>query len=182
LRWLVSVDDGETVHPPLTIGRSLDPKQLILTFDVLLQRGEFVPLMKTVLTRLAGQYEQPVDIEFAVSLTPGSDKPNLNFHLLQCRPQNQWSAESREIQSLPTDLAAQDKILLCTRMVPQGHVSQIDISSMLAEAYYQLDTREISEVARWRAVEQLPEGRFYFGGSWPLGVIGCHAGSAGHVC
>jgi hypothetical protein len=150
LRWLVSVDDGETIHPPLTIGRSLDPKQLILTFDVLLQRGEFVPLMKTVLTRLAGQYEQPVDIEFAVSLTPGSDKPNLNFHLLQCRPQNQWSAESREVQSLPTDLAAQDKILLCTRMVPQGRVSQIEyIIYVDAESYYQLDSLEDhSEVAR----------------------------------
>ena len=70
LRWLVSVDDGETVHPPLYMGRSIDPTQLILTFDGLLQRGEFVPLMKTVLTRLAEQYEQPVDIEFAVSLTP----------------------------------------------------------------------------------------------------------------
>ena len=150
LRWLVSVDDGETIHPPLTIGRSLDPKQLILTFDVLLQRGEFVPLMKTVLTRLAGQYEQPVDIEFAVSLTPGSDKPNLNFHLLQCRPQNQWSAESREVQSIPTDLADQDKILLCTRMVPQGRVSQIEyIIYVDAQSYYQLDSLEDhSEVAR----------------------------------
>jgi hypothetical protein len=106
LRWLISVDDGETIHRPLYLSRSIDPAQLILTFDGVLQRGEFVPLMKTVLTRLAGQYEQPVDIEFAVSLTPGSDQPNLTFHLLQCRPQNQWNAESREIQSIPTDLAA----------------------------------------------------------------------------
>src|SRR5512134_3102939 len=126
LRWLVSVDDGEIVHPPHSISRSIDPSQLILTFDGLLQRGEFVPLMKTVLTRLAGQYEQPVDIEFAVSLTPESTKPKLAFHLLQCRPQNQWNTESREIQTLPTDLATQDKILLCTRMVPQGRVSQIE--------------------------------------------------------
>jgi hypothetical protein len=138
LRWLVSVDDGETVHPPHTIGRNIDPSQLILTFDGLLQRGEFVPLMKTILTRLAGQYEQPVDIEFAVSLTPGNDKPNLAFYLLQCRPQNQWSADSREIQSMPTDVAAQDKILLCTRMVPQGRVSQIEyIIYVDSQAYYQ---------------------------------------------
>src|SRR5690349_644462 len=75
LRWLVSVDDGETVQPPLFLSRKVDPTQLVLTFDGLLQRGEFVPLMKTVLTRLAQQYEQPVDIEFAVSLTPGGDRP-----------------------------------------------------------------------------------------------------------
>ncbi|HEY3476092.1 MAG TPA: PEP/pyruvate-binding domain-containing protein, partial [Anaerolineales bacterium] len=151
LRWLVSVDDGETVHPPHTISRSIDPAQLILTFDGLLQRGEFVPLLKTVLNRLEQQYEQPVDIEFAVSFIPGGDKPKLTFHLLQCRPQNQWSAESREIQSIPTDLAARDKILLCTRMVPQGRVSQVEyIVYVDAQAYYQLDTRDdYSDVARY---------------------------------
>jgi hypothetical protein len=150
LRWLVAVDDGETVRPPLTIGRSIDPKQLILTFDGLLQRSRFVPLMKTVLTRLEQQYEQPVDIEFAVSLLPGNDKPNLAFYLLQCRPQNQWNAESRDIQTLPTDLASQDKILLCTRMVPQGRVNQIEyIIYVDSQAYYQLDTlKQHTEVAR----------------------------------
>jgi len=151
LRWLVSVDDGETVHQPLYVGLNLDPAQLVLTFDGLLQRGEFVPLLKTVLTRLDQQYERPVDIEFAVSLTPGSGKPTLAFHLLQCRPQNQWSADSREIQSVPTDLAAEDKILLCTRMVPQGRVSQIEyIVYVDPESYHQLDTpADYSEVARW---------------------------------
>ena len=150
LRWLVSVDNGETIHRPLYLSRSLDPGQLVLTFDGLLQRGEFVPLMKTVLSRLAAQYEQPVDIEFAVSLTPGSDQPNLVFHLLQCRPQNQWNTESRETQSMPTELAPQDKILLCTQMVPQGRVSQIEyIVYVDSESYFQLDApSDYSEVAR----------------------------------
>ncbi|MGE5375200.1 MAG: PEP/pyruvate-binding domain-containing protein, partial [Bacteroidota bacterium] len=39
LRWLISVDDGETVSTPLSISRNIDPKHLILTFDGLLQRG-----------------------------------------------------------------------------------------------------------------------------------------------
>lgn len=142
LRWLVSVDDGETVHVPLSVPRSIDPKQLILTFDGLLERGRFVPLMKTVLTRLEQEYEQPVDIEFAVSLASEHGKPKLAFHLLQCRPQNQ-STESHEVQSLPTDLAAQDKILFCTRMVPQGRVNAIEyILYVDSEAYYQLNTLE----------------------------------------
>lgn len=151
LRWLVSVDDGETLQPPLSIGRSLDPAQLVLTFDGLLQRGEFVPLLKTVLTRLAQQYERPVDIEFAVSFAPGGDKPTLTFHLLQCRPQNQWSADNREVRSAPTEVAAEDKILLCTRMVPQGRVSQVEyIVYVDSDAYHRLDTSsDYSEVARW---------------------------------
>jgi pyruvate, water dikinase len=68
---------------------------------------------------------------------------------LQCRPQNRWNAESREIQSLPKDLAAQDKILFCTRMVPQGRVSQIEyIIHVDSESYFHLDTPDdYSEVA-----------------------------------
>lgn len=150
LRWLVSVDDGETVQPLLSISRNLDPSQLILTFDGILHRGPFIPLIKTVLTRLEKEYDQPVDIEFAVSITPGNGKPDLAFYLLQCRPQNQWNTENREIQTLPKDLAAQDKILFCTRMVPQGRVSQIEhIVYVDPAAYYQLTTHEDhNEVAR----------------------------------
>ena len=108
-------------------------------------------MMKAILTHLQEQYEQPVDVEYAVSLTPGNGRPRLDFHLLQCRPQNQWAVESREIQSLPTDLAAQDKILLCTRMVPQGRVSQIEyIIYVDADAYYKLDSLEDhAQVARY---------------------------------
>lgn len=151
LRWLISVDNGETIHQPLYLMPHMDPAQFVLTFNGLMQRSEFVPLIKTVLSRLAQQYEQPVDIEFAVSLVPGSDKPTLIFHLLQCRPQNQWNTETREIQSIPTDLPAQDKIFVCSRMVPQGRASQIEyIIYVDAEAYYQLDTLERhSEVARY---------------------------------
>jgi hypothetical protein len=151
LRWLVSVDDGETVHPPLTIGRSLDPKSLILTFDSLLGRGSFVPLMKSVLNKLEQQYEQPVDVEFAVTVTPENGMPRFTFHLLQCRPQNQFNGESRDIQSMPTDLASQDKLLVCTRMVPQGRASQIEyIIYVDSEAYYQLESlKEHSEVAHY---------------------------------
>ena len=143
LRWLISVDDGETVRPPLSIGYNLKPRQMILTFDNLLQRGEFVPLIKKVLVHLSQQYEQAVDIEFAISLTAGSGKPKLTFHLLQCRPQNQWRVDSREIQSMPTDLTAEDTLLRCTRMVPQGHVSQVEyIVYVSPESYFQLNTLE----------------------------------------
>jgi hypothetical protein len=107
--------------------------------------------MKTVLTRLQQQYEQPVDIEFAVTLTPEkSGKPRLDFHLLQCRPQNQFSSDSQEIESMPTDIEDEDKILFCTRMVPQGHVGQIEyIIHVDSESYFQLTSLEDhAEVAR----------------------------------
>jgi hypothetical protein len=151
LRWVASVDDGDTVRPPLSIGLNIDPAQFVLTFDSLLQRSQFVPLMKTILTRLAAQYQLPVDVEFAVSLTPGGNgKPELTFHLLQCRPQNRWDANGSAVQVIPEDLPDQDKIFLCTRMVPQGRVSKVEyVVYVDPEAYHQLDTpRDYSEVAR----------------------------------
>lgn len=150
LRWLVSLDDGETVRQPLSIMPNMDPSQLILTFDGFLQRGAFVSLLKTVLSRLAEQYERSVDIEFAVSFVQGEKQPAFAFHLLQCRPQNQWSADSHEVRSIPTDLVEEDKVLLCTRMVPQGRVSQVEyIVYVDPEAYHRLDaTADYSEVAR----------------------------------
>jgi hypothetical protein len=152
LRWVASVDDGDTVRPPLSIGLDIDPKQLVLTFDGLLQRSGFVPLLKTILTRLAEHYQLPVDVEFTVSLTPsGSGKPELLFHLLQCRPQNQWSSDGKAVQPIPTDLPERDKVFLCTRMVPEGHVSQVEyVVYVDPEAYHQLDTpHDYTDVARW---------------------------------
>jgi hypothetical protein len=150
LRWLASVDDGDTVRPPVSLGLQLDPAKLILTFDGLLQRSDLVPLLKTALARLAEQYQLHVDVEFAVTVEPGEGgKPALIFHLLQCRPQNQWKGDTRSA-AIPTDLPEADKIFLSTRMVPQGHVEGVEyIVHVDTEWYHQLPTpREYSEVAR----------------------------------
>jgi len=49
------------------------------------------------------------------------------------------------------DLAEKDKIFLCTRMVPQGHVSQIEyVVYVDPETYCRLETpSDFSEVSRW---------------------------------
>jgi hypothetical protein len=153
LRWLASVDDGETVRPPLSLGLNLDPAKLVLTFDSLLQRGEFVPLMKKVLTTLASQYQMPVDVEFVVSIKSRDGKADLTFHLLQCRPQRQWDAEAAT--PIPTGLPVEDRIFVCTRMVPQGHVGSVEyIVYVDPEQYFRLErASDFSEVA-W-AVGQL---------------------------
>jgi len=149
LRWLASVDAGDTIRPPLAPGLRLDPSQLVLTFDGLLQRSDFVPLMKAVLSSLAGQYQMPVDVEFALSLATGEGKPRLIFHLLQCRPQKQWGTDG-PVRPVPTGLPEADQIFLCTRMVPQGYVSGIEYLVYVApETYFGLSARhDFAEVAR----------------------------------
>jgi hypothetical protein len=140
LRWVVSVDDGDTVRPPVSIGLSLDPAQMILTFDSVLQRSEFVPMLKSILSHLAEQYQMPVDIEFTVSLTPGEgSKPNVDFHLLQCRPQSRWKSDDG-LQTIPEDVPEQDKLFLGTRMIPQGYVGKVEyIVYVDPNAYQQLE-------------------------------------------
>ena len=153
LRWVASVDDGDTIRPPLSIGSHLASDQLVLTFDHLLQRSNFVPFMKEVLSRLADQYQLPVDVEFAVSLTPAgskSDQKPLTFHLLQCRPQNRGIARDTAIRPVPANVPKADHLFMCTHMVPQGYVGQVDYVVYVDPAiYHALETpRDYTEVAR----------------------------------
>ncbi|MFZ6026917.1 MAG: PEP/pyruvate-binding domain-containing protein [Chloroflexota bacterium] len=152
LRWVASIDDGDTIRPPLTLGSRLSPDQLVLTFDYLLQRSDFVPTMKIVLAHLAEQYQLPVDVEFAASLSPstGVSRPRLDLHLLQCRPQNRGIARDTAIRPVPTDIPEGNQIFLCSKMVPQGEVSQIEYIVYVDPAsYHALSTpRDYTDVAR----------------------------------
>ncbi len=126
LRWVASIKDAEaeTLLPLKSLGPSVTPDRLVLTFDNLLQRTDFVPLMKRVLTTLARHYEQPVDVEFAATLWPdgpdGVGRPRVELHLLQCRPQS--SLRTVKVAPLPLDLPAGDKLFFTNRMVPQAEV------------------------------------------------------------
>lgn len=150
VRMMVSVDDGETVRPPLSIRKGFPPEQMILTFDGLLRSGNFVPLIKASLKRLAQEYGQSIDLEFAASFTPGSDGKKVSLHLLQCRPQNQQGIDGLSIPPIPENLAEDDKILACRRMVPQGYVDRIEyIVYVDIDDYYQLETqKEHFEITR----------------------------------
>jgi hypothetical protein len=152
IRLVASQDDGESIRPPVSIGLDVDPRQLILTFDGLLRRSRFVPLLKSILAHLAEQYQLPVDVEFTIALNPsGNGEPELAFHLLQCRPQNTWTSDGRPLQPVPTELPEADKLFVCTRMVPEGQVSQVEYLVYVdPEAYHRLDTpHAYTEVARW---------------------------------
>jgi hypothetical protein len=152
MRWVASVDDGESVQAPTTMGFGIDPSRLVLTFDGLLRRSRFVPLLKSILTSLAEEYHLPVDVEFAVSVASGgSGEPALTFHLLQCRPQTIWSPDGRPLQPAPQDLPEADRLFVCTRMVPEGQVSQVEYLVYVdPQAYHRLETpHDYTEVARW---------------------------------
>jgi pyruvate phosphate dikinase-like enzyme len=148
LRWVASNDQGDTILPLFSLGPQVSPDHLVLTFDTLLQRSDWVPLMKSVLSTLAHHYQVPVDVEFAINLGPGSSQPQLTFHLLQCRPQSKLHGEFAP--SIPEDVPASDMLFLATRMVPQGQVDQVEyIIFVDPVAYSQIvDPTRRQEVAR----------------------------------
>jgi len=148
LFWVASMDQGDAVLPLFFITPQASYDHLVLTFDNLLQRSGFVPLMKGVLSALAREYRAPVDMEFAVTLTPDSGRPRLTLHLLQCRPQSSMRGEAA--RPIPVDLQVGDKVFLASRMVPQGQVSQVEyIVYVDWVAYNQItDPVRRTEVAR----------------------------------
>ncbi len=123
LKWIASKSDDDTLTPLSFLGYDLSPEHLVLTFDNLLRSTNFAPLMKNVLSTLSRHYQSPVDVEFAVTI-PDTPRPQIVFHLLQCRPQSSTRGEVG--QRVPTDLPEADQLFLATRLVPQGQVKQVE--------------------------------------------------------
>jgi hypothetical protein len=122
-RQLVSVDHGDYVHPPLAYDPSLSPHDLILTFDNLLTKTGFVPLMKAILQTLSARFGHHVDIEFTADILPGYPQPEFCIHLLQCRPQT--GRESGEKVEMPVNIPDADLLFTADRLVPHGQARRI---------------------------------------------------------
>lgn len=150
LRWVASLRDDDALLPIKSLGPRVRPDHFVLTFDGLVLKTDFVPLLKNTLSTLARHYGFPVDVEFTASLhlTPGASKPGVTLHLLQCRPQS-TGARGENIRPFPTNLAESDKLFTTLRMVPQGQALQIEyVVYVRPECYRQLSAPKRSLIAR----------------------------------
>jgi ribosomal protein S18 acetylase RimI-like enzyme len=147
LAWVASLDSGDAILPLFSLGPEVTPRNLVLTFDNLIGRTSFVPLIKEVLTTLARTLGGPVDVEFAVTQL-GRGAEGFVLHLLQCRPQS--NLREAGATAIPEGLRDEDTLLRATRMVPRGQVDQIEyLVYVPPEAYRTLaEDRQRGEVAR----------------------------------
>ena len=122
-RLLVSVDKGDYLQRPLAYDPSVPPGKLVLTFDNLLTRTPFVPLLKAMLQTLTTYFGCSVDVEFTADILPGRPQPDFCFHLLQCRPQA--LEEPQQTVEIPTTVSADDVLFTADRLVPHGRVQRI---------------------------------------------------------
>jgi hypothetical protein len=147
LRWIASINEDDTLLPMVSLGRNVTPDRFVLTFDNLVQRTDFVHLIKNSLLTLNKRYDAPVEMEFAATITPTSGRPNVTLHLLQCRPQS--SLREAQVRPAPLDLMAADRLFISSRMVPQGQVSEIEyIFFVKPQSYSNLPAERRYELAR----------------------------------
>jgi hypothetical protein len=147
-RLLVSVDRDDYLQAPLAYDPNLSSRELVLTFDNLLAKTQFVPLMKTILQTLEGRFERHVDVEFTADIVPGYPQPDFLIHLLQCRPQA--SQESMQAVEVPATVLETDTLFTADRLVPNGRVQRIRYAVFVdPKAYNQLpDETTRLQVAR----------------------------------
>lgn len=148
LRYIAQTDEGgyfETIRSLLV----KDPKDLVLTFDVLLQRTPFTNRMKQILHILEIAYHSPVDVEFAISLKQDVGlQPKLGIAMLQCRPQSRLS--DVDVEHLPTNLTPSDIVFSSEFMVPRGKICKINyVVYVKAKEFFALKSNsERSDLAR----------------------------------
>jgi len=148
LRYIAQLDQGGYLIPIRSNLSEDDVEQVVLTFDTLIQRTEVADRMKRILNLLERYYKTPVDMEFAIHVDDLQNlTPDIKISILQCRPQAYTEEESAYI---PDDLRDENIVFSTSRMVPQGHVSNIKyVMFVVPEEYYALPTpAERSELGR----------------------------------
>ncbi len=123
LSYLVSVAKDDYVQPLFSDPLLEGTDKLLLTFDGVLQKTDFVSLMKTALKRLEQEYAHPVDVEFTAEIIPDGRRAHTRLHILQCRPHSSYETGQRI--ELPTNVPEGDMIFSTNRLVPQGLVQRI---------------------------------------------------------
>jgi len=134
LDLLASINKGDYVQPAFSLLADPDPRSLILTFDNLIAKTNFVPLVKFMLQTLERHYQRPVDIEFAVRQLGGRRRSEVELSLLQCRPLS-YRQGGQQVK-IPEDIPLEDRLFSANKLVPQGQVSGIRYIVWIAPAIY----------------------------------------------
>jgi hypothetical protein len=134
MHLLASVNKGDYVQPVFSLLQEPAPRSLVLTFDNLIARTNFVPLVKFLLQTLERHYGRPVDVEFAVDRVGGQSGSEIELSLLQCRPLSYQ--QGGKTVAIPEHVPNQDVLFTATRLVPHGIVSGVRYIVWIDPAQY----------------------------------------------
>lgn len=115
IHQVVSVMIEDQLTRPSPIGIDFTSAELVVTFDGLITRTNFIEQISAILNELQEKLGHPVDIEFAHD---GTD-----FYLLQCRAQS-YNIESKPVD-IPVDIPAEDIIFSANKFIMNGAIEGI---------------------------------------------------------
>ncbi|MBN1311192.1 MAG: phosphoenolpyruvate synthase [Anaerolineae bacterium] len=121
---IMSLEQDGFVRPMISRPLSLDPQQMIVTFDQLVERSDFVSIMHDVLTILEEAYGHAVDVEFTGEMVSMYPKPQVRLALLQCRPLSHTG--NGRPGKIPSNVPAEDILFTASQQVPNGVVEDIE--------------------------------------------------------
>lgn len=172
LPLIATLDTGNDLLPFPEGHELTDSDHIVLTFDGLIEDPTFPDIMRESLDRLEKVYREPVDLEFAIEIEPGSAGPqdgravhNYRLYILECRPLNERRSQPRTPKELKEAMSDTSRRLFSmpTRR-PAGTVEAIDYLVFVdPEVYY-----DIEDEARRQAIadavtalnDLLPASRF----------------------
>jgi predicted nucleotidyltransferase len=166
VRHLVSVYRDGNIHAPSGLELDFARDEVVVTFDGLITRTDFVRQIRTILLTLQEGTGSPVDIEFA------SD--GRAFYLLQCRPQ--YTESETAPSAIPQDIPSGKILFTATRFVSNGRVPDISHIVYVSPERYAEQTSRAALVDIGRAVGRLnvllPKRRFILMGPGRWGSRG----------
>jgi pyruvate,water dikinase len=143
--YLFSVFEDGFMRAPVSHFRFGPACRLAVTFQNLIDRTDFVDLMRYVLSRVEESYRYPVDIEFALDV--GRDD-RVSFYLLQCRP----LAQRTEFRppDIPQGLLDDSIVFISRKAVPNGELHDVRYIALIdSRSYNQVPNNEVrSRLAR----------------------------------
>lgn len=162
---LISVYKNDRLSQP-NILTDIKEEDLVITFDKLFAKTEFLEKMKIILNLLENKIGTPVDVEFA------SDGEK--FYFLQCRPQSQGRGVKRK--PIPKKIPDSRKLFSANKYVTTSQIENIEyIVYVVPEEYSSLETPEemqkISTIVN-ELNQKLPKRKFILMGPGRWGSRG----------
>jgi len=166
LKNVVSLYKDGSLKTPSSLILDPEKEDMVVTFEGLFDKTDFLPKMNKILRKLEEKIEYPVDVEFACD--------GEKIYIVQCRPQSQTL--DRERVKIPRDIKSKRKLFSANKYVTTGNLENLEyIVYVVPEEYTALETREhMQQVARivGELNKELPSRKFILMGPGRWGSRG----------
>ncbi len=120
LHMLVSIMKDGHLSDPFSRNVEAGSENMVLTFNNLISRSDFVRLIGKMLAHLEQAYGHPVDTEFTAHIDAGG---KIRINLLQCRPL--WLPGAMDAVTIPDNVPKNQTLFRSDRFISSGEVHRV---------------------------------------------------------